>query len=250
MKHAGAAARFERDAADRPGTVGILAVGHEHEILAIRRPRRIDRVIVRRIVITRDRALARRDDGARRAKSGRSELGDVEIEVAGARGRNECNAAAVRRIPRLHLHSLRPGELLCLAAGQVQSPEFDRIRVMTRKHDEAAVGRPVGLIVIARAVGQLVGGIAGCQPVDRLKPQRSAHAVHDALPVRRKRHARRAARELRQEHLPIIIRVREIDLPEDRDARGECGVSDAKRQQAQQRQNFSCHRPAPRRGSR
>ena len=85
------------------------------------------------------------------------ELRDEEIEVAAARGGHERDAAAVRRIPRLKLHGLRLRELLRLAARQIESPELDRIGVMSREHDEASVGRPVGLIVVARAVGQLVG---------------------------------------------------------------------------------------------
>src|SRR5918993_2875398 len=58
----------DRGAAQVAGAVCDLAIRDEHQPLAIRRPRRIDGVIMLRIVVARDLALARLDDGTRRTE--------------------------------------------------------------------------------------------------------------------------------------------------------------------------------------
>ena len=167
----------DRGAAQVAGAVRDLAIGNEHEPLAVRRPRRIDRVIVLRIVVARDLALARRDDGARRAELAGFDRCDEQIEVTAAGRRHVSEPLAVGRVARLEVDGVGRRELLRRARRHVELPQLDRVVVVTREDDVPSVRRPVRLIVVARSVRQLDRAVAA----DLLPPQRAGHAVDERL---------------------------------------------------------------------
>src|SRR5690349_14000223 len=134
---------IDRNAAQVTGAVGDLAIRQEHQALAIRRPRGIDRVIVLRIVVARDLAFAWRDDRTRRAEAALLvEWRDEQLEMTGRGCRHVSEALAVGRKARLHGDGVRARELLRLPRGHIEPPQLDRLLVMTREDDGASVGRP------------------------------------------------------------------------------------------------------------
>ena len=114
---------FVQEALHPPGPVGgraaciasavsDLAIRDEYEALAVRRPRRIDRVIVLRVVVTRDLALVRRDDCTRRPQPDTIERRDEQVEVTVAGRRYVRQSRAVGRIARLDVDCVRRRQLL------------------------------------------------------------------------------------------------------------------------------------------
>ena len=101
----------------------------------------------------------------------------------------------------------------------VEHPQLQRVVAVGRVEDAASVRRPVRLRVVARSVGEL-DGVAGADP---LAPERALHRVDELLPVGGPRRIARAACNLRQVHLSVVVGVRLVDLLEDREALGEGG---------------------------
>ena len=67
-----------------------------------------------------------------------------------------------------------------LPGREIEQLQFDRIARVPREHDGASIGRPVGLIIVDRAGGDLDGRVRR----NPLPPQRSLHGVDQLGAVR------------------------------------------------------------------
>ncbi len=186
---------------------------------SVRAPARIDRVIVRRVVVAVDRGASRCDQRLHVGESLRVEVRDEQVESTGVLGRHEREAPAVGRKARLQVDGAELRERLLAPGGELEEPQLHRVLVIAHEHDPAPVGGDVGLKVVTRAVGQLASLVAP----DLLQPQRSGHAVHDLPAVRHERRRRGTRGRLRHVHFPPVIAVRNVDLLEHRLARSVSG---------------------------
>ena len=107
------------------------------------------------------------------------------------------------------------------AGGEVEQPKLDRVVPVGGVDDAAAVGRPVGLVVVARAVGELARARRCRRAGARASPASSRPArcpsgdqVGGAGPAGR----------LGDEHLAVVVRMADLDLLQDGGALGGAGA--------------------------
>jgi hypothetical protein len=113
-------------------------------------------VVVRGVVVAIDPALARRDEETLVGEAPVGEVGDLEIEMSRAGGRNESDLFSVRRDPRLEVDAVIRRERACLAGREIELPQLHGMPVVTREDDALAVARNVRLVVVGGiGMGQL-----------------------------------------------------------------------------------------------
>ena len=150
------------------------------------------------------------------------------------RGGHEGHARAVRREARVEVHGAVGDESPRGPIAGVEHPDLQGVIAVGGVEDVPAVGRPVRLRVVAGAVGQL----DGLARAEALAPERALHGVHELLAVRGPRRSARAARDLREVHLPVVVRMGFVDLLEDREAlrrRERCGQAAAQERYGRER---------------
>ena len=199
--------RHRRHFPESPGAVDAAAVGDVDDRLAVARPGGVDLVVIGTVVVPRQRALVLAGDAHHRAEAGRGQRAGEDVEALVEGRGDEHQLPPVRGEARLDVDRPAMGQLLALAAGKVQPPQLDGVVLVGGVDDRVPVGRPVRLVVVSGAIGQLHrhGGS------HRLAPQRAAGRVHQFLRVRRPAEAARACRQLRQVHLMVVVGVRRID---------------------------------------
>src|SRR6266850_3209464 len=74
-----------------------LAIGNEQQFGSISRPRGVDRMIERTVIVAGDDAATVRDERTRRRDATVADFGDVEQKVAAPRGGYKRQAVAPRR---------------------------------------------------------------------------------------------------------------------------------------------------------
>src|SRR5258708_617764 len=122
--------------------------------------------------------------------------------------RHKRQPLPVRRESRLHIHRASGGHLPCPSIPHIERPQLDSVVIVARKHHPALVRRPVWLIVVARSSCKLLRLCA----TEFLPPQRARHRVNKAVRIRRPRCRARPHCQLRQIHLPEIVRMGQINL--------------------------------------
>ena len=95
-----------------------------------------------------------------------------------------------------------------LAGREVEQPQLHRVVPVGRVDDAPAVGRPVGLMVVSRAGGELARLVAA----EPLAPQPPLHGVDQLRPVRRPARGGGPARHLGDVHLAPVVGVGDADL--------------------------------------
>ena len=212
------------------GAPGDFRIADEVDDFAIRRPRRVHRVIERGIVVAIDRALALAQKQAGVVQAFRVDIGDEQVEMPGALRGYPDQALAVRRYSRLDVDAAVAGQGLRSLAFRIETPEFHRLAVVADENGAAAVGRDVGLVIVGAArMRHLVGGVL----VDALPPQRAGHRINQRLPVGEEIGRGRTGGELRQIELAPVVAMREIDLLEHRLATGRHDSARTRRGQQQ-----------------
>ena len=206
----------DRNRADLARTPGNLSIGDIPDALPVRCPGRIDEMIVRRIVITVDLALARRDQVTHVPEARGCQVGDLQVEVTAALGRDEDELPAVRRDARLEIDATVRGQRLGLPGREIETAELDRAPVVAAEDDTLAVRCNVRLVVVS--------GIGMCQfdrdiGLEALSPQGTRHAVNDLVTRWHERRERRPGRRLRDVQLAPVIIVWVLDLRQNRLAR-------------------------------
>jgi hypothetical protein len=191
-----------------------FAIGHDQKRVAVGRPRRVDGVIERTVVVARHGAPPIRRQRPRLGDAAVAEPGDVSQKMAGPVGRDKGEAAAIGRPPRLDIDRAGRGERRHPPRCQVEQHQLHRTAVVAHEHDAPAIGRAIGLIVAAAVVGQLLGDAA----VRPLAPQAALHRIDDRGAVGRPGDRRRTAGQLREVELAIVVAVRQFDLVEHRAA--------------------------------
>src|SRR5437667_2208317 len=88
--------------------------------------------------------------------------------------------------------------------------------LVLRVNDPATIPRAIGLVIVTRPIRELLRDIR----FDRLSPQRARHRVHNRTRIRQPRHRARPSGQLWQIHLSEVIRMRKINLLENRVALG------------------------------
>ena len=203
---------------DVPGPVRDLAVGDEDDRLPVRRPGRIDRVIERAVVVARHRAPVVGNDGANLRKAAVADESRVQEEVAGARRGDPGEARSVRRPARIDVHRAARGERRHRAGRNFQQHQLHRPAVVADEDDPAAVGRPVRLVVGAVGIGELLRNRSNCT-IHALPPKETLHRIDQPLPIGRPRRRGGPGGQLRQIELAVVIRMRQVNLGQDRLAR-------------------------------
>ena len=165
---------------DVAGAPADLRVADVVDRPAVGRPGRIDGVVEGRVVVAVQRALALAQQQVRVVQAGGIDVGEEQVEVAGALSRHPGEPLAIRRQPRLHVHRALVGEALLAAAGEIQSPQLQRVAVVAGEHHAAPVVRRIGLVVVG---GLGMGQFGGAGVADALAPQRAAHAVDERVAV-------------------------------------------------------------------
>ena len=124
-------------------------------------------MVERRVIVTIERRLARRNQWPHIAEALRSEVCHEEIEMPRTLCRNKEEMLAVWRNSRLEADCTRSGQCLLIARCNFVAPQFHRILVVSHEHDPAAILRPVRLQVVSRPVRELARLITR----DRLSPE-------------------------------------------------------------------------------
>src|SRR4030095_4270034 len=116
--------RVHSHAPDITGSISDFPIRDEHQVLTIRRPRRIDRVIGRRVVIAIDVAGVLRHQTSRTVQLIISNLCEIEIEMATVSGGNESDLAVIRRIARFDIDVALRGQGNFLTSLQIELPQL------------------------------------------------------------------------------------------------------------------------------
>ena len=205
------------NAHDVPGAVGDLAVGDEDDRLPVRGPGRIDRVIERAVVVARHCASMVGNQRPDLPEAAVPSLRDVRQEVAGANRGDPGEPRSVRRPSGLDVDRAARGERRHRAAREVEQHQLHRPAVVADEDDPLAVRRPVGLVVGAVGIGELLGD----GTIYALPPERALHRVDQPLPVRRPRRRTWPGSQLRKVELAVVVRMRQVDLRQHRLARAD-----------------------------
>ena len=84
------------------------------------------------------------------------DVGGEDVPATLVERRGERDPLPVGRPPRLEVHrAVREQASSMLPVGRIEQPELDGIVAVGGVHDPPAVGRPVGLVVVAWPVGEL-----------------------------------------------------------------------------------------------
>ena len=193
--------------------IQMVAIGNEQDIAAVARPDRIDLVVERAVVIARQIAAMLAREPREVAERAAVEIRGEHVKMPVVERRDEHDPPAVGREARFDVHRAVAGERPGGAALQVKAPQLHRVRPIGAVDHPASVGRPIRLVVIGPG-RELPGGCA----VEALAPQRAGHGIDQLLGIRRPGEAARTTGQLRQVHLAEIVGVRQIDLPEHRQA--------------------------------
>ena len=86
-----------------------------------------------------------------------AEISGEYVEVLVVRSGDEGDALAVGRKARLEIYGAFSSELMGFFFLEVERPEFQRVVGVGSVDDPAAVGRTVGLVIVAGALRELVG---------------------------------------------------------------------------------------------
>ncbi len=163
----------------------------------------------------------------------RSDQEDVPAALVG-RG-HERDGSAVGRPVRLDIHRAVGDQRVGVDGLPIHHPQLDRIIAIGGVDNAAAVGRPVGLMVVGAGRDLLDVHGARRRRRDRSGPERSLHRDDQLVPVGRPGDRGRTARHLRQIHLPVVVVVRELDLLEHRLALGQDGARGQQQEAADER---------------
>ena len=218
LPHGAAGAGFQ--APDTSASPDLSPVRDQHERRAVGRPGGREVVIEGVVVVPGQTGGGVGADAHRRIH--RSAIADAQqkdMPAALVRGGYEGDPASVGGPPRIEMHrpvlDQRPG----LAGRELQHAQLERIVTIRGIRNESTVGRPVGLVVVPGAIREL----EGLRAADPLPPERALHRVHQLLPVGRPGRRGRAAGNLREVHLPVVVVVWDADLLEDGLALGVAG---------------------------
>src|SRR5262245_64419312 len=96
---------IHRRADDVAGAVRDLAIGYEQQFLPVGRPRRIDLVIERAVVVPLNRAAPIAHQWTRGLETSIADVADVQQKVAGALRRDERQPITLRRPSRSEEHT-------------------------------------------------------------------------------------------------------------------------------------------------
>ncbi len=171
----------DRHPHDVSGAVADLTIRDEDQLAAVSSPCRVDRVIEWTVVVAGDGAAPIRHHRTQRLQSVLANVGHVEQEVAGLCGRNEGQAIAGWRPPRLDVDRAIGGQGAHRARRQVEQHQLHRLAVVAHERDASAVRRAIRLIVARAIVSQLLG----VRAVDPLPPQVPLHRVDQRRPIGR-----------------------------------------------------------------
>ena len=140
----------------------------------------------------------------------------VDVEAPVVDGGHEEQTSSVGREARLDVDCAVLRDRPRLAALGLQKPELDGVVAVRGVGDETAVGRPVRLIIITGAIGDLQRH----RRSEALPPQGPLHRVDDLGPVGRPGDRAGPRGRLGQVHLAVVIMMRQLDLLQDDLAHG------------------------------
>ena len=199
-----------RHAPEAAAAVDMPAIGDEDQLPPVGRPGGRQIVIPRAVVIARQLAVVVLCEPGGFAGRAAIHRRREYVPAAVIRGGDECDAVAVGRPARLHVHRAVGRDGPHRARRQVQQVQLDGVFRVAGEDDETSVRRPVGLIVVPGVPGDLDRHARA----DLLAPQRALHRVDQIAPVGRPRDRAGTARHLRHVHLAPVVGVRHGDLLE------------------------------------
>ncbi len=187
------------------------AVRDDHELAAVGRPRRREVLVEARVVVAGQAGVALLRETTRLARLAVGRVEHEHVEAPLERRGHERQPTAVGRPARLDVDRAVRQQRPAPSARELERAQLDGVVVIRGVGEQAAVGRPVGLVVVARPVREL----ARDARVELDAPERAFDRDGQLLSVGGPGGRGDAARGLGQVHLPVVVVVRDADLLQD-----------------------------------
>src|SRR5690349_3611420 len=136
----------------------MVAIRYKYQLASVGRPGGADLGIELAVVVAGQGTAGFAGQPLHIAEGPVAEIAGKNMEAPVVGGADKRNALAVGREARLQVDVPARSQLLRLPALQVERAQLDGISVISCINNPAPVARPVGLVVVSRAGGQLHRG--------------------------------------------------------------------------------------------
>src|SRR5579884_2586777 len=151
-------------------SVNVAAIRDKQDFPSVPRPHRTDFHVVCAVVVARKGALGLSSEAYDIFELPVAQIGAKNVEPFVVRRRNKNNLFSVGRPARLEIDGAAGGKLPGFPRREVEQPQLHRALLIRNVYDALAVGRPIGLVVVPWAIGELVSVLR----TEFLPPQRTS----------------------------------------------------------------------------